>query len=394
MPSFLYTELARLQPKRLILLLLLGLVQLTSTALAAPENKWQYCDDNSTTINTAIDSGRTTDYSNIPIDIDADKVDFSGDGHTTLIGNVVAKQKDRSISADRIDVNDSTKILNAGPNVVFRSPSSTIFSDRMVLETESDKGAFYNTQYIFHDSHARGSAALIQQESKDFTRLEQATYSTCDPDIKTGKRFWEFRADEFTMDKASGTGTAKHTRVYIKDVPVFYFPYLVFPIDDRRRSGFLYPGISTSNSRGLEMYAPWYWNIAENMDATLTPHIMSDRGLLMENEYRFLTKHTNGILHLDFNVDDQVTGESRHTLKYQQSTKLSPNTTATVLLNDVSDEDYFKDYADNLETISISHLERRADIRHSFGHWNLLSRVQNYQTLDDSIRIHTYFTDH
>lgn len=372
-----------MQPKRIILLLFLCLVQLTSTAATARENKWQYCDTDNTTTNTE----ETTDYSNIPVDIDADKIDFISDGHATMTGNVIAKQKDRSISADRIDFKDDTKTLNAGPNVVFRSPSSTITSDNMVLETESDKGTFHNTQYLFHDSHARGSAALLQQENKDFTRLEKATYSTCDPDIKTGKRFWEFRADEFTMDKASGTGTGKHTRVYIKDVPIFYFPYIVFPIDDRRRSGFLYPGISTSNSRGFEVYAPWYWNIAENMDATLTPHVMSDRGLLMENEYRFLTKNSNGILHLNFNADDQVTGTSRHTLKYQQSTTFSPNTTATVLLNDVSDEDYFKDYADNLELISISHLERRADINHQFGHWNFLSRIQNYQTLDDSIAI-------
>jgi LPS-assembly protein len=71
---------------------------------------------------------------------------------------------------------------------------------------------------------------------------------------------------------------AKHARLRIRGIPVLYTPYINFPIDDRRKSGFLVPSIGSSDDNGFELITPYYWNIAPNLDATFYPRYMSKRG--------------------------------------------------------------------------------------------------------------------
>jgi len=112
-------------------------------------------------------------------------------------------------------------------------------------------------------------------------------YTTCAP----GRDDWYLRISELELDTEEGIGTARHSSVTFQGVPFFYFPYLDFPITDQRKSGFLMPKVGVSNKLGTELSAPYYWNIAPDYDDTFTPHLMSFRGLGIQNEFRYLTRH-------------------------------------------------------------------------------------------------------
>ncbi|XPE24598.1 hypothetical protein ACNKHM_07540 [Shigella sonnei] len=71
----------------------------------------------------------------------------------------------------------------------------------------------------------------------------------------------------------------------------FYSPYLQLPVGDKCCSGFLIPNAKYTTTNYFEFYLPYYWNIAPNMDATITPHYMHRRGnVVWEDEFRYLSR--------------------------------------------------------------------------------------------------------
>src|SRR5690606_2435073 len=160
-----------------------------------------------------------------------------------------------------------------------------------------------------------GSAELVGEHSA----LAAVTYSTCDP----AERSWELSARELDLDHAEGIGRARGATLRLGSVPVLYLPYLSFPIDERRRSGFLYPAIGHSEDTGVDLRIPYYLNIAPNMDATLTARVLGRRGLMLGGEYRYLTRDHRGELEASWLPDDNLTGDDRGSLTFAHDGRLS-----------------------------------------------------------------------
>ena len=147
-----------------------------------------------------------------------------------------------------------------------------------------------NAEYVLHKSRIRGSALYAKRAENAIIRLKDGTYTTCEPDSNA----WQLKGNNITLNPATGFGTATNVTLRVKDIPVFYTPYIYFPIDDRRQSGFLPPSFSSSTDTGFMLVTPYYFNLAPNYDATLYPRYMTKRGLLMEGEFRYLTKSSEG----------------------------------------------------------------------------------------------------
>jgi len=114
-------------------------------------------------------------------------------------------------------------------------------------------------------------------------------------------------ADQFDV---LGSAVARGAKLKFKGIPILYAPWFTFPIDDRRKTGFLYPSFGNTNDNGLQFGIPFYWNIAPNQDATLEPRYYTKRGFMLSGDYRFLTRKTHGDLDFDYLPDDRVTGEA------------------------------------------------------------------------------------
>jgi len=168
-------------------------------------------------------------------------------------------------------------------------------------------------------------------------------------------------------------------------VPILYSPYLSFPITDARKSGVLTPEIGSTGRSGNELRVPYYWNIAENYDATFSPRLLTDRGLQVGVEFRYLLENSEGDVEVEYLPDDNKFNDNRHLIKYEHQTLFANGWRNLVDIRDVSDNQYFEDLGGSLSASSITHLNRSVAFDFFGDNWSLLGRVQGFQTIDSAI---------
>ncbi|MGI9303073.1 MAG: LPS-assembly protein LptD, partial [Gammaproteobacteria bacterium] len=179
-------------------------------------------------------------------------------------------------------------------------------------------------------------------------------------------------------------GSARNGLLRFKGVPLVYVPWMQFPINNKRHSGFLGPTVGTSTASGASAEIPYYWNIAPNQDATLVPRYLAKRGVQAKTEYRFLTARTGGEIDLEY-LDDRVFDDDRALVAANAALQVTPRALLFADYKEVSDDSYFEDLGDSLAITATTHLRRHADLTYFGGPWNLLIRAENYQTVDRTI---------
>ncbi|EPR7624100.1 LPS assembly protein LptD, partial [Klebsiella michiganensis] len=197
----------------------------------------------------------------------------------------------------------------------------------------------------------RGTADLMKQRGENrYTILENGSFTSCLP----GSDTWSVVGSEVIHDREEQVAEIWNARFKLGSVPIFYSPYLQLPVGDKRRSGFLIPNAKYSTKNGVEFYLPYYWNIAPNFDATLTPHYMSKRGGVMwENEFRYLTKAGTGLIEFDYLPSDKIyqddhSGDSnsrRWLFYWNHSGVVDQVWRFNADYTKVSDPDYFNDFS-------------------------------------------------
>ncbi|HEY5899147.1 MAG TPA: LPS assembly protein LptD, partial [Burkholderiales bacterium] len=168
------------------------------------------------------------------------------------------------------------------------------------------------------------------------------------------------------------------------------FPYAEFPLENRRKSGLLTPYYSQTSTRGLEIGMPYYWNIAPERDATITPVYMARRGFQLKNLLRYMQQSYSGELRYEYLPDDPVFGRPRTGLSWLHTQTLHPGIDARVDYNRVSDERYFVDLASQVKQVSVGNLPQDAFITHNAtlpgsGNYTGQVRLQRFQTLQDPL---------
>ena len=315
------------------------------------------------------------------IRLSADTAESSGADIHTLQGNAVVNYGDQQLQADGLVYDRNLGAVDAEGNVRYRSPGLYVNSERARLFPDEDRGSLHAIDYVLPESHGRGSASVAHLEDRQHQRLERASYTTCAP----GNSDWVLAADDVQLDQASGTGVARAAKLRLKGVPVLYTPYISFPIDDRRKSGLLVPRFGQSGETGIDLSVPYYWNIAPHRDATLVPRYMSDRGLMLGTEFRYLNRRSRGTLNLEYLPSDDLFGNDRHAVSLQHNWDPAARLRTRLIVKDVSDTDYFEDLGTGLVQSSATHLERSALATYNGDAWILQARLQDYQTIDPRI---------
>ncbi len=150
-----------------------------------------------------------------------------------------------------------------------------ITGPQLQYKRDTEVGFFREPRFFVAEANARGDAKEIRFTGPDHYEATDASYTTCvapHPD-------WYLRGEELEVDNLRKVGTARRVSVHFLDVPVLYAPWLQFPLSNERKSGFLTPTLGSTGVRGFEATAPYYLNLAPNYDATITPRLMTKRGL-------------------------------------------------------------------------------------------------------------------
>lgn len=249
------------------------------------------------------------------------------------------------------------------------------------VETEQSRARFDSVEYRFMRGEGSGSAQLVELLSESTARVEQFDFTTCDPE----RPDWQLKAGRVDLDMDRGTGVARHARLDFKGVPILYSPWLSFPLDDRRKSGFLYPSLGFSSDDGFDLSVPWYWNIAPNQDATLTPRLIQDRGAMLGTEYRFLTRRQRGQVDLELLPSDRKADGSRYFGQFEYRARMAPRWGAAANLRRASDNDYFVDLGSDLVDSATQYLRSDVSVRGSGRNWSLQMMADAFQVLDDTV---------
>lgn len=233
------------------------------------------------------------------------------DSELYLKGDVKMRQGRFSVTGSeaRYDQVGGT-VTVAGP-LVSRGESFLLTGEQADYNVNSGRFDINTATFLFHGAEMRGSAGTLSRIAEDQVLIRDGALTMCAPN----QNDWSIVASDIHLDQGEGFGTAKHVRLEIKDVPVFYWPYASFPIDDRRKTGFLYPSFGTSNAgSGAYLSVPYYLNLAPHYDATLTPQYIHGRGLFNEVEGRYLSPWGESVLQLgyisnDLEYQDEFPGE-------------------------------------------------------------------------------------
>jgi LPS-assembly protein len=299
----------------------------------------------------------------------------------SLSGGIVLRRADKLAGADSARFDPTTRSLYLTGNVRFEDPVTQIRSDSAEFEYDSGRIGFSGAEFWMGSNNSRGAADRLQISQDGLLQLDDVNYTTCPP----GSNDWLLQASDIDLDSRSGTGTARGVKLRFQGIPILYAPYLSFPISDARKTGVLTPEIGSTSRSGNEIVVPLYWNIAPNYDATLTPRVLTDRGVQMQGQFRYLTTAHNGIVDAEYLDDDKLGGESRSYIGIDHTSLIRKRLRGEIEFREVSDNQYFEDLGSSLSTSTITHLNRSMRFDFHMDNLSLFGQVQDYQTIDDAI---------
>jgi LPS-assembly protein len=314
------------------------------------------------------------------VHIDTDDAVLGADGHALLNGRVKVRQDARSVTSDSVDYDEKTGRVAVKGAVDFEDPKLRVHS--LTGSYDIDGAAnFDQANFQLMDRNGRGFAKDIDVLADGKVELAGVRYTTC----PVGNEDWMLQASAINIDTKVQQGVARNVIMRFKDVPIFYTPYISFPIGDERKSGLLFPSFGHSGSNGFELEVPYYLNLAPNYDLTLTPGLLSARGVQLAEQFRYLTSSSHGQFEGTFLPDDSQVHSNRSYFRFTDITDFRTGMRFDTDIASVSDSSYFEDFAVGSDQTSVTFLERRADILYYDDAWRIRGQLQNFQTIDITV---------
>ena len=284
----------------------------------------------------------------LPAYVRGDHVTGQADVRAQVSGNAELRKGDMVVRADRVDYSVAEDLVDAEGSVHINKGGDVYQGTSLKLHVDAFQGQFNDASYQFLQTQAHGDASRVDFIDRDRSVVHDGTYTTClRDDSASWEPDWVLRAKSIELDRAEEVGYAKNAVLEFKGVPILPVPAVSFPLSDKRKSGLLPPSIGIDSVNGIEYAQPYYWNIAPNRDATITPTVMSKRGLGLAGEFRYLEPSYSGELKLEAMSNDKLRDRDRWAYSWQHRQGFDTPIGGLGLnldLNRVSDGDYWRDF--------------------------------------------------
>lgn len=296
-------------------------------------------------------------------------------------GNVEIDSTALSIKADDAILNRQTQTLKATGNVSFKDNNITVTSQNVQLNRLSNELLIEDSLYQLNRVQGHGRAEKIAIGQQTGINLLESSFTTCPVDDEV----WRIQASNIEISPDQSRGIVKHARFYIKDVPVLYLPYFSFPVNDKRQSGILYPTIESNSSTGVSVEQPIYWNIAPNYDLTFSPRLMSERGLQVKTEARYLTNQHAGQLNVEYLANDQALDDKseRYFYRFVHSGNIAQNWRVNADVNGLSDDNYIVDLGSDYYNRADTHLYKTLGVSYFSEDLDITAQFRDFEVLGD-----------
>ena len=313
--------------------------------------------------------------------LDAEKFDGHLDQDIDAAGSVRLRKRGAAVFSDQLHLAVPDQQVTATGHVRFEKDGDVITGEQLVYDLNNDSGYIDKPDYKLLRFSSRGSANRLVAQNRDLYEIDKTTYTNCE----VGDDDWFMRIDRLELDRLRDIGVAHNATIVFKGVPVLYSPYLDFSLSGRRKTGLLPPSFGSTGQSGFEYTQPFYWNIAPNRDATIAPRVMSRRGVLTNLDFRYLEPDAKGEMRGEYLPDDRVKNETRYAYLWKHQQTFGNGFSGSLDLQSVSDDTYFTDLSDKIAATSQTNLNREGDLFYDGGWWNVNTRVQRYQTLQDPL---------
>lgn len=385
----------------------------TMTMLSTPAAQAQVmmCPDNSRSAArpTTRPLGSLRDAAQLPIHLQADSWDATVNGEINLTGKVQAIQGERTLSADALHYNTVSKDISAEGTVQYEDSTLAVSGNDASMNS-SGGAAIAQAGFLLKAASGRGTAGKVQLSPEGNLALDDVTYTTCPP----GSADWLLKLSDLDINQQTHTGTGRNVRLEFLSVPIFYTPWISFPVGNERKSGFLFPSFGGSSRGGNALSMPWYWNLAPNYDDTITPTYDTSRGFKLDNEFRYLGESSKGSLvtsylprdnkareQLDLagpdfmQSEDLVGGRTRqldsNARQWRGSIDALYRNDFTNMLRldinagEVHDKQWFEDFGQTRDATSTVYLVRTLSLSTHSSQWHSELNFENLQVIDTTI---------
>lgn len=339
----------------------------------------------------------------LPTFIAADHIAGKNDIEVVASGNVELRKRNSILLSDRLTFWQQENEMEAEGNVRLSRDGDRVRGPKMRMKMDDSTGFFEQPEYSIRRiktgaaatlwtgvedrvapnlTTGYGAAERMDFEGEGKYRLSDATYSTCTP-VAGRDPDWFARTTSLRLDYDDEVGTARNATLYFKGAPILYSPWISFSLNHERKSGLLTPTFGSTSTGGMEYTQPFYWNIAPNMDATISPRFMAKRGTLWNGEYRYLQPSYSGTMQGQYLAEDKILRKRRSFFSLNHSQSLGYGLSGSLQLNNASDGTFFSDLASGSSVIAQTNLLRQATLAYSGGWWSANLLAQSYQTLQD-----------
>lgn len=320
----------------------------------------------------------------------ANSTQMQGD-EIIMIGEANAVQGYRRMHSDEVLINRAEESSILTGNVTLREPNLLLLGDSAEIYSETGEAVVYNSQFVFHREHMRGSADMLERDGDGLIHVHNGTLTYCPP----GNNDWVVLAKDMDFDIEEGLATLHHAKVEVKGLPVFYSPWLRLPLDDRRRTGLLWPDFGNDSSGGLDISAPIYINLAPNYDAVYAPRYIEERGLNNELQLRYLNPLLGewvvggAYINNDKKYSDQAPDQGssdRWLTVVGQNGLFQQRWLSKIDYSKASDTDYMRDLeTSNIDAQRRTSLLQMASLDYMGDNWLTSLRTQQFQSLAEDI---------
>ena len=327
----------------------------------------------------------------------ADSLEVADGDRVILEGDIHIRQEDIYLRADTGTYDYDTGDADLDGNIQVRMTGMLLVGTDGQVENAGERTSINNASYVLHEDNIRGTAeVIVYTDAEGIITIDNGAFTRCEP----GNNSWVIEGNSITLNQVTGRGVARDVKLRLGKTPVLYLPVITFPINDERATGFLAPTIGSTRDGGLDVATPLYLNLAPNYDATITPRLMTDRGVMLGMEGRYRSRRSMNVLQMSFLPGDNQYDaaelllpdpesppvEDRWQINIDHTSRFARNWRGLVDYAGVSDEDYFQDLGNTgLYTTTQSYLRRTGGVEYRNNDWRFRFQALSYQIIDPTI---------
>jgi len=262
-----------------------------------------------------------------------------------LTGPVTIRNGNTLIQADRVTYRNNRDVIAEG-NVLLVWQTNRIFGSRLVYDLTTGHGMMEDAsgeagdQYLFW-------AKTAEKIGADLVKLKNATFTTCTQPTP----YWSFNVSSATI-RLGKYARMWNPRLLASKIPIFYMPYIIWPVKDRRAAGLLIPEFHSSQKLGEGITQQLFLPLGKSADLTLLETYYTRAGVGGGLELRFLPSRRGAASLKGFFIDDKVSGSERWNIEYKQEQQFNNGFRMVADITRISDFNYYTDFARNLNVVS------------------------------------------